>query len=51
MAKGLLSRETLQDIIAPASAEGKTVLVDPERSDDYSGYKGATCLLPNRSEA
>ena len=51
MAKGLLQRETLKNIISSTTLQGKAVLVDPEGGDDYSGYKGATCLLPNRSEA
>ncbi|MBM3114232.1 D-glycero-beta-D-manno-heptose-7-phosphate kinase [Jeongeupia naejangsanensis] len=37
------------DMIAAARAAGKPVLVDP-KGDDYSRYRGATLLTPNRSE-
>jgi rfaE bifunctional protein kinase chain/domain len=36
-------------MIASARAAGKPVLVDP-KGDDYSRYRGATLLTPNRSE-
>ncbi|MBL8519232.1 MAG: D-glycero-beta-D-manno-heptose-7-phosphate kinase [Betaproteobacteria bacterium] len=36
-------------MIAVAKARGKPVLVDP-KGDDYSKYRGATLLTPNRSE-
>ena len=39
----------IERMIAAARAAGKTVLVDP-KGDDYSRYKGATLLTPNRSE-
>jgi len=51
MAKGLLTKPLLQSIIRAASEAQVPVLVDPERGEDYSGYVGATCLLPNRFEA
>ena len=51
MAKGLLGREVLERIIADARRTGRPVIVDPERGEDYSGYRDATCLLPNRFEA
>lgn len=38
-----------EKMIAAARAEGKPVLVDPKGSD-YSHYRGATVLTPNRSE-
>ncbi|XZG69212.1 D-glycero-beta-D-manno-heptose-7-phosphate kinase [Chitinibacteraceae bacterium HSL-7] len=36
-------------MIAAARAAGKRVLIDP-KGDDYSHYRGATLLTPNRSE-
>jgi rfaE bifunctional protein kinase chain/domain len=36
-------------MIAIAKAHGKPILVDP-KGDDYSKYRGATLLTPNRSE-
>jgi rfaE bifunctional protein kinase chain/domain len=36
-------------MIAAARAAGKLVLVDP-KGDDFSPYKGATLLTPNKSE-
>jgi len=39
----------IERMIAAARAAGKSVLVDP-KGDDYSRYKGATLLTPNRSE-
>jgi rfaE bifunctional protein kinase chain/domain len=36
-------------MIEVARARGKTVLVDP-KGDDYSRYRGATVVTPNRSE-
>lgn len=37
------------NMIAAAKRHGKRVLVDP-KGDDYSRYRGATLLTPNRSE-
>ncbi|GAB4057732.1 D-glycero-beta-D-manno-heptose-7-phosphate kinase [Uliginosibacterium sediminicola] len=39
----------VQQMIDLARAAGKPVLVDP-KGDDYSRYKGASLLTPNRSE-
>jgi rfaE bifunctional protein kinase chain/domain len=39
----------IERMIAVARAAGKPVLVDP-KGDDYSRYRGATLLTPNRSE-
>jgi D-glycero-beta-D-manno-heptose-7-phosphate kinase len=39
----------VQDMIDAARAAGKPVLVDP-KGEDYSRYKGASLLTPNRSE-
>jgi len=41
--------EHVQKMIKTARARGKPVLVDP-KGDDYSRYRGATLLTPNRSE-
>jgi len=48
--KGVLSRELVQEFIAIARGAGKHVLVDPKGSD-YSRYKGASIVTPNRGEA
>jgi rfaE bifunctional protein kinase chain/domain len=39
----------IASMIEVARARGKTVLVDP-KGDDYSRYRGATVVTPNRSE-
>jgi len=39
----------IANMIAAARSAGKPVLVDP-KGDDYSRYRGATLLTPNRSE-
>lgn len=49
-AKGLLTPELCQRVIAAAVKAGKPVLVDPARISDYSKYQGATLLTPNRAE-
>jgi len=51
MGKGLFADSLLRDLIADARARGKPVIVDPERTDDYAPYAGATCVMPNRYEA
>ena len=43
------SLERVQEMIALARRHGKPVLVDP-KGDEYSRYRGATLLTPNRSE-
>ncbi len=48
--KGVLSDALTQDIISLAKSQGKIVLADPKGSD-YSKYKGATLLTPNKKEA
>ncbi len=45
--KGSLAR--VAEMIELAKAKGKPVLVDP-KGEDYSPYRGATLLTPNRSE-
>ena len=49
-AKGLLSETICQQIIAQCQAHKIPVLVDP-KGCDYSKYKGATALTPNKKEA
>jgi rfaE bifunctional protein kinase chain/domain len=39
----------IAQMIEVARARGKTVLVDP-KGEDYSRYRGATVVTPNRSE-
>lgn len=46
-AKGTLINVT--DMIASAKALGKCILVDP-KGDDFSRYKGASILTPNKAE-
>lgn len=48
-AKGLLSEDTCQDIIKACNSLSITVLVDP-KGRDYTKYKGATALTPNKKE-
>lgn len=48
-AKGLFSPHTLHLLINEAQNHGKPVLVDP-KGGDYTRYKGATLLTPNRQE-
>lgn len=48
-AKGLLSEPTCQAIIAQCKVANIPVLVDP-KGRDYSKYKGATALTPNKKE-
>ncbi len=49
-AKGLLSETICQQIIAQCQTHKIPVLVDP-KGTDYSKYKGATALTPNKKEA
>lgn len=49
--KGVCSAPLCQRVIAMCKALGKPVLVDPAAIEDYSKYKGATAITPNRSEA
>jgi len=48
--KGLLTESLCQNVIQAAVKMGKPVLVDPARLPDYSKYRGATILTPNRHE-
>lgn len=49
--KGVSTPALLRFVIDTARAAGVPVLVDPIRSSDYSRYRGATTVTPNRSEA
>ena len=49
--KGVISEKTCKIIIEHCREAGVEVLVDPAGIDDYSKYKGATAITPNRSEA
>ncbi|MCA8914044.1 MAG: D-glycero-beta-D-manno-heptose-7-phosphate kinase [Planctomycetes bacterium] len=48
--KGVITPESSQAMIAAASKAGVPVIVDP-KGRDYSRYKGATAVTPNRAEA
>lgn len=47
--KGVFSDAFLRHCLAAAKADGKTVIVDPKRKD-FSVYRGATIITPNRKE-
>ncbi|MEE9296178.1 MAG: bifunctional heptose 7-phosphate kinase/heptose 1-phosphate adenyltransferase [Phycisphaerae bacterium] len=49
-AKGLVTSELVQAVVAAARAAGIPVIVDPARLSDYSQYKGVTLVTPNRNE-
>jgi D-beta-D-heptose 7-phosphate kinase / D-beta-D-heptose 1-phosphate adenosyltransferase len=48
-AKGVLTTRCIQAMIAAARRAGKPVIVDP-KGTDFSRYRGATLLTPNRRE-
>ena len=48
--KGVMTPKLLSGIIALGPERGIPVVVDP-KGDDYSKYRGATMLTPNRKEA
>ena len=48
--KGLITPALMARITAAARAHGKFVIVDPKTAD-FSRYRGATLLTPNRKEA
>jgi D-beta-D-heptose 7-phosphate kinase/D-beta-D-heptose 1-phosphate adenosyltransferase len=48
--KGLITKALMERITAAARAHGKFVIVDP-KATDFSRYRGATLLTPNRKEA
>jgi len=49
-AKGVLTASLTHEIIAIAHEKGKPILVDP-KGTDYSKYRGATLITPNKKEA
>ncbi len=49
-AKGLLGTEICQQVITQCNAQNIPVLVDP-KGHDYSKYRHATALTPNKKEA
>lgn len=49
--KGVCTRGLLSALIDAARTAGVPVLVDPIRSHDYTRYRGATGMTPNRLEA
>jgi D-beta-D-heptose 7-phosphate kinase/D-beta-D-heptose 1-phosphate adenosyltransferase len=49
-AKGCLTEELVADVIAEAKRRDVPCLVDPKTSD-FSRYRGATMVTPNRAEA
>src|SRR5579875_3571938 len=48
--KGLLTPAVLKALIEGARGQGKPVVVDPRMTDDFSIYRGASALTPNRYE-
>jgi D-beta-D-heptose 7-phosphate kinase/D-beta-D-heptose 1-phosphate adenosyltransferase len=48
--KGLLTPVVLTGLIETARRRSIPIIVDPRLSDDYSIYRGATVLTPNRYE-
>jgi D-beta-D-heptose 7-phosphate kinase/D-beta-D-heptose 1-phosphate adenosyltransferase len=51
LGKGLFNDALLRAVIERCADRGTPVIVDPEHSDQYRVYAGATCILPNRFEA
>jgi D-beta-D-heptose 7-phosphate kinase / D-beta-D-heptose 1-phosphate adenosyltransferase len=49
--KGVLTPRLLGEMIRIARSQRKPVIVDPRRASDFSIYRGATVLTPNRFEA
>jgi len=47
--KGLLTKSLLYNIIIEANLKSKCIIVDP-KGTDYSRYKGASLLTPNKKE-
>ena len=47
--KGVMTDALLAAVLGGARERGLPVVVDP-KGDDYSRYRGATCITPNRSE-
>jgi D-beta-D-heptose 7-phosphate kinase/D-beta-D-heptose 1-phosphate adenosyltransferase len=49
-AKGVITRPLVEAVVAEAQKLDRPVLVDPARLNDYSRYRGAGILTPNRGE-
>jgi D-beta-D-heptose 7-phosphate kinase / D-beta-D-heptose 1-phosphate adenosyltransferase len=49
--KGVCTPNLCQGLIALAREFGKPVLVDPASISDYTKYRGASAITPNRTEA
>lgn len=49
--KGVCCAQLCQGLIALCRKANKPLLVDPAAIEDYSRYRGATAITPNRSEA
>ncbi|TVQ52061.1 MAG: bifunctional heptose 7-phosphate kinase/heptose 1-phosphate adenyltransferase [Phycisphaerales bacterium] len=49
--KGVCCEELCRKVIALCREVGKPLLVDPAAIEDYTKYRGATAITPNRSEA
>ncbi len=49
--KGVCTAHVCQGVIRAARRAGKPVFVDPAKIGDYSKYRGATAITPNRQEA
>jgi D-beta-D-heptose 7-phosphate kinase/D-beta-D-heptose 1-phosphate adenosyltransferase len=49
--KGVCGDELCRKLIALCKAKSKPILIDPAAIEDYSKYRGATSITPNRSEA
>jgi D-beta-D-heptose 7-phosphate kinase/D-beta-D-heptose 1-phosphate adenosyltransferase len=50
MNKGVLAKRVLDAVINLSKEHGLPVIVDPSLTSDYSIYKGATAITPNRFE-
>ncbi len=48
--KGVVAESLVQAVVNEAAAHGRPVLVDPARLTDYTRYRGATVVTPNRDE-
>lgn len=49
--KGFLKESFCKDMIFHAKEAGKKIVVDPSMGGDYSKFKGASIITPNRQEA
>lgn len=49
--KGVCAESLCARLVELCRARGKPLIVDPAAVEDYSKYKGATAITPNRSEA